>query len=236
MSKSEIPDDAMLTEAQFREVIDRATRAELRDPGVTIDVVRQVAAELNIDEHQLERALRVVLAPPDADRIPAPPLRGSAIGRALNDILPRRGRALVFAVIGAALGWFSAHIGNTLDTGAMGFVDVPIGIGLILLGLANSVNRRGDGRVRSFILESVATWTAFDIAWSVAHGRITGDVLTYFASSLIGASLWGWLFVRRGGPGAPSARSETAGPASKPAHESLEEGPELWRSVAPQAG
>lgn len=233
MTDREIPKDLVLTEWQFREVIERAARAEAREPGITVEVLRQVAAEAEIDQKKLESALRAVLeaSTPVEPDIPRSPRR--SLGEILGDILPRRGRDVVFALVGAWLGWFSAHIGNTLNSGAMGFVDVPIGLGLIAISLLNSVNRRVDGSVRRFILESVATWAAFDIAWSITHGRVSDDIVTYFISCVAGASVWGWLFVRRAGRTEPPATAAASAQADSSAPADQDE-KSVWRSATVQ--
>jgi hypothetical protein len=206
MSQADVPNDLVLTEEQFREVIERATRADLRDPGITVDMLRQVAAELQIDPNQLERAIAIVVAPPEAERVPIPvPVSGSTLGRRLNDILPRRNRAAVLGVVAGSLGWFSAHIGNVVNTGAMAFVDVPVGIALVALTLMNSVSRRADGRFDRFMIESIATWTAFTVLWSATHGTFTSDVITWLLTCVGAAAAWGWMFVRPKPPGTPGS-------------------------------
>jgi hypothetical protein len=233
MTDREIPKDLVLTESQFREVIERATRAEAREPGITVEALRQVAVEAEIDEEKLESALRAVLEAKTPADLATPPSGRRSLGEILGDILPRHGRAVVFALIGGWLGWFSAHIGNTLNSGAMGFVDVPIGLGLIAISLANSVNRRVDGSVRRFIMESVATWAAFDIAWSITHGRVTDDILTYLLSCVVGASVWGWLFVRRSGRNDPPAAAAASNPPESRRQTGTDEN-SVWSSATVQ--
>jgi hypothetical protein len=201
-----------------------------------VEALRQVAVEAEIDEEKLESALRAVLDAKMPVELATPPSGHRSLGEILGDILPRHGRAVVFALIGGWLGWFSAHIGNTLNSGAMGFVDVPIGLGLIAISLANSVNRRVDGSVRRFILESVATWAAFDIAWSITHGRVTDDIVTYLISCVVGASVWGWLFVRRSGPTSPTASATTPTPVDGPTASGREEGSGWPMTMAQPAG
>jgi hypothetical protein len=206
MSQANIPNDLVLTEDQFREVIERATRADLRDAGITVDTLRQVAAELNIDPAQIERALLVVIAPPEVERVAAPVVSGAGSwGRRLNDILPRRNRATVFALLAGSLGWFSAHIGNVVNTGAMAFVDVPVGIALILLMIANSIGRRADGRFDRFMVESAAMWGASTVLWSLTHGTFTSDSITWLLTCIGASAGWGWVFVRPKRPGAPGS-------------------------------
>ena len=235
MTDREIPKDLVLTESQFREVIERAARAEAREPGITVEALRQVAAEAEIDQLKLEAALRAVLdSATPASAAAVPPAARRSIGEMIGEVLPRQGRAIVFAIIAAWLGWFSAHIGNTLNTGAMGFVDLPIGILMLVLTLANSVHRRVDGRVGRFIAESAATWAGFTIAWSITHGRVTDDLVTWLASGVGAAAVWGWLFVRRRGPNEPAVAAANSPPVDAPA--GREDG--SWQStmVQPAAG
>jgi hypothetical protein len=231
---TEIPKDLVLTESQFREVIERAARAEAREPGITVEALRQVAAEAEIDQEKLEAALREVLdsAPPAST--PAMSLSGRpSIGAMMGEILPRQGRVIVFALIAAWLGWFSAHIGNTLNSGAMGFVDVPVSIVMLVMTLANSMNRRVDGRVGRFIAESAATCAGFTIAWSITHGRVTDDLVTWLASGIGAAAVWGWLFVRRRGPSEPAVTATSSPAVDAPASSDRDER-SVWPSITVQ--
>ena len=187
----------MLTESQFREVIERATRSELRDPGISLDILRQVAEELEIDPKELQQALHTVLAAPEPRR-PVDWTRriDARIGHLLEDILPRTGRSVVGALIGGSLGWFSAYVAMIVDTGANAFIDVPVAVTMVLLTVANSLGRRLDGRFGRFVGETAAMGTAFGVAWALTHGDVTGDLATWVLSCIAAATAWGWLVVR----------------------------------------
>ena len=202
MKQGDIPEDLVLTESQFREVIERATRADLRDPGIPLDVLRQVAAELEIDPKELQLALRAVLAVPDSRGSVRGWLGGidTRIGHLLEDILPRKARPAVGALAGGSLGWLSAHVAATVATGANAFIDVPVAVALVLLTGANSLSRRLDGRFAEFVGETVAMWAAFGLAWTLTFGEVTGDIVTWVSSCVAAATVWGWLVVRKSGP------------------------------------
>lgn len=56
MTHEKSPDDVVLTDAQVREVIERATRDVPRPSGISIAELRQMAGDLYIDPISLERA------------------------------------------------------------------------------------------------------------------------------------------------------------------------------------
>ncbi len=214
MTLPDLPEDLVLTEAQFREVIERATRADVRDSGISIDILRQVANDLDIDPKELEVALRTVVA--------APAPRGSMrdwfgridahIGHFLEDVLPRRSRSAIGALVGGSFGWLSAHVAATVDTGANAFIDTPIAIALILLTAANSLSRRLDGRFAQFVGETIAMWMGFGLAWTLTSGKVTGDVVTWVLFCVAAATVWGWLVVRKAGPATPTATQHMRAP------------------------
>jgi len=215
MGRHEFPEDLVLTEAQLRAVIERATRAEPRPEGTSIAVLRQIAAELDIDPAALERAL---------DEVVGLPVRGKPVhswinrrvtrlGHALDLVLPRKGRLAAGLLLGGSLGWLSAEVALGLrlpsgmgSSGSGAFVDVPITIALVLLTLANSLSRRLDGRFARYLAELAATWGAFVIAWGVTAGGVSGDLARGALLISMAAAVWGWLVVRRksaGGPDTP---------------------------------
>ena len=208
MTQGDLPDDLELTESQFREVIERATRADLRDPGIPLDILRQVAAELEIDPKELQLALRAVVAAPESRGSVRGWLGGidTRLGHLLDDILPRKARPAVGALVGGSLGWLSAHVATTVATGANAFIDVPVAIALVLLTAANSLSRRLDGRFAEFAGETIAMWAAFGLAWTLTFGQVTGDIVTWVLSCVAAATVWGWLVVRKSGRGGPDAR------------------------------
>ena len=205
MTPRDLPKDLTLTEAQFREVIERATRADLRDSGISLDILRQVANDLDIDPRELEVALRAVVAAP----APQSSMRDwfgridARIGHFLEDVLPRRSRPAIGALVGGSLGWLSAHVAATVETGANAFIDTPVAIALILLTAANSLSRRLDGRFAQFVGETIAMWTGFGLAWALTSGKVTGDLITWVLFCIAAATAWGWLVVRKSGPATP---------------------------------
>jgi hypothetical protein len=214
MTPRDLPKDLVLTEAQFREVIERATRADLRDSGISLDILRQVANDLDIDPAELEVALRAVVAAP-ARRSSVRDWFGridARIGHFLEDILPRRSRSAIGALVGGSFGWLSAHVAATVDTGANAFIDAPVAGALILLTAANSLSRRLDGRFAQFVGETIAMWVGFGLAWALTSGRVTGDLVTWVLFCVAAATAWGWLVVRKAGPATPADPQDMRAP------------------------
>ncbi|MDX1393166.1 MAG: hypothetical protein R3195_02200 [Gemmatimonadota bacterium] len=186
-------EDLLLSEPQVREIIERAARREPGADGVTVAELRQIARELEIDEPALNNALEEVLG-----QTPPTPAAGSwfrrqvaRLGGLLDDILPRRGRLLSGVALGAALGWSSAAFSPGSE------MDVPVGLAMVLLTVANSLSRRLYGRFERFVAETVGMWSAFAAFWSVTYGGPTGDLATWVGINLVAATIWGWFVVRR---------------------------------------
>ena len=215
MSRDELPDDLVLSEAQVREVIELAARAAPRSEGVSLADLRQIALELDIEEAALADALRVVLARSPRSR----PIRSwlsrqaTRFGRVLSRFLPRRNRWITAGLVGGSLGWFSAYVaaavldvvinGVTYPRGSGFFIDAPVAILLVLLTLANSLARRVDGGRGRYLGEMLAAWSAFVVAWSVTHGHLTDDLVRFTLICLTALGLWGWWIIR-----APRSRED----------------------------
>jgi len=211
MSSQDLPDDFMLSDSQLREVVERASRADQKPAGISIAMLRQIAAELEIDPVALERALDDVVGLPVHGR----PLRNwftrrtTSICRFLSQLLPREGRFATSVVIGASLGWLSAAVaksllisvgGMTVAKGGAAFVDVPIAIAMILLTLVNSLARRHEGRLGKYLAETAAIWGASATAWGVTYGKLSSDLTLWTLGCLASATIWGIMIIRRSSP------------------------------------
>ncbi|MEO5825731.1 MAG: hypothetical protein ABIR59_07580 [Gemmatimonadales bacterium] len=212
MTDDRLHDDLILSEDQFREIIERATRMERNDDGVSVTILRQVADELGIEATALERALGDVVGLPDSKR----PVRGwmgrtfTKVCRVIDQILPRKGRLLAGMFAGASLGWLSAHIavglqrivgGFSATIGSSSFIDVPVAAALIALTLANSLSRRYAGGFGRYCAETLAIWGAFGAAWTITSGAPTSDLMTWVAIATGASMMWGWLIIPRNAPG-----------------------------------
>lgn len=208
MSSQDLPDDFMLSDSQLREVVERASRGDQRPAGVSIAMLRQIAAELEISPVALERALDDVVGLPVHGR----PLRNwfkrraTSVCRFLSQLLPREGRFTTSLAIGASLGWLSAAVaeslrmsvgGMTVAKGGGAFIDVPIAIAMILLTLVNSLARRHDGHLAKYLAETAALWGASMIAWGVTFGQVTSDLTLWTLGCLTFATIWGAVVIRR---------------------------------------
>lgn len=211
MRRDKLPDDLRLSEAQLRSVIELATRVPPRSEGVSLADLRQIAEELDIDQDALASALAVVLAQPSPPR----PRRAwlsrlaTRLGRLADAVLPRKGRLVVLGMVGGLFGWVDAWVskglhevinGMTLTRGSTSYLVVRLVALLILLTLANLLSRRLDGRRVRYLAETVVTWGAMVVAWSVTMGYLTMDGLRFSALCVAVFGLWGWLLIRpRGG-------------------------------------
>lgn len=208
MSSNDLPDDLVLSDAQLREVVERASRVDQRPSGISIATLRQIAAELDIDPAALERALDEVVGLP----VPGRPLQSwfkrqvTSVGRFLSQLLPREGRLTSSLAIGTALGWLSGYVavslqrtvnGFTYSIGGTAFLDVPIAVFMVILTLANSLARRHEGRLGKYLAETAGLWGAFATAWIVTWGGVSGDLIGWTLGSLTVATIWGIIVVRR---------------------------------------
>jgi hypothetical protein len=228
MATQDPDDDFVLSEAQFREVIERATRADLTQDGISVAVLRQVAQELDVDPRALQRALGDVVGVSDARQ----PVRGwfrrqiTNAGRIVDFVLPKRGRLVAGIAVGTFLGWLTAHvavglrvvIGETSRSiGSSSFIDVPVFLLLVALTFGNSLSRRLDRRLDRYLAEIATMWGAFAISWSITFGGSTSDLAVTTLASIVVAAVWGWIVIgRRAGPGSAESVAVTAHPHALP--------------------
>src|SRR5688572_22056950 len=158
MRKRQPPQDLVLSDAEVRDVIERALRAETMRTGVTVAELRQIAAELDIHPHALELALDQVVGLP----LPGKPIRSwlkrqmTRLGRLADSFLPRTGRLIGFGMFGAIAGWLNAFL-PTFSFNP----HYPIAAAMVGLTLANLLSRRVDQKLRRFISETFATWLLY---------------------------------------------------------------------------
>ncbi len=100
MKQRQLPDEIVLSDAQVRDVIERATRVVPERNGITVADLRQIATELDIDPRALEAALDHVIGLP----VPGRPIRSwfnrqmATLGRFADSFLPQSGRLIVGCV------------------------------------------------------------------------------------------------------------------------------------------
>lgn len=229
MATDDPNDDFVLSEAQFREVIERATRADLTQDGISVAILRQVAQELEIDPKALQRALGDVVGVSDARQ----PVRGwfrrqiTNAGRLVDFALPKRGRLVAGIAVGTFLGWLTAHVAvglrvvigeTTRSIGSSSFIDVPVFLLLVALTFANSLSRRLDRRLDRYLAEVATMWGAFAISWSITFGSTTNDLSVTTLLSIMVAAVWGWIVIgRRAGPDLDESVTATAHTHALPA-------------------
>jgi len=204
--KRETPENLTLSDAQVREVIERAARLEPRSERVSVRELRQIAAELDIVPDALEQALEEIIRPSTLRRIRSRCChRLTRIGWVADRLLPRRGRLAGGCAVGGLLGWASAYVMSLapfsigsihVTPGAGAIVDVPVTLALVLMTLANSLSRRVHGALAKYLRETWALWLGFGAGWSGTHGSVTADMLWWLAIGLSGLTVWGCLVVR----------------------------------------
>lgn len=191
-----MPDESLqpirLTEAQFREVIERAGRDDA--DGIPLETARTIALELGLDPRAVDRALHDVVATAPAPRRRT---RGvlSRIIRRIDTFIPRDGLAFILAAAGGLLGWFSASIARG-GGGSNAGTDVPVFFILATITLLVSLSRRHGRRFTEYLTEISALWAAFAAVWSGVYGRNTDDLIMGTLVALGVATVWGWLVVR----------------------------------------
>lgn len=208
MSHDGLPDDFILSDAQLREVIERAARAERQSSGISMVMLRQIAAELEIDPIALERALDEVVGLPVRGRPVRSWFRRQATraGRFLSQLLPREGRLAASLTLGAAFGWLSGYVaksimvtvnGMRIATTGTAFLDVPLAIAVVALTFANSLARRHEGGLTRYLVETFSLWGGFAAVWSLTSGHgLTDDLLRWTLGGLFLASVWGIAIIR----------------------------------------
>ena len=186
-------DDVVLSDAQMREVIERATRELPRPSGVTVEELRQIAAELDIDPGSLERALDEVIGFPVAGQ----PIRSwfrrqlTKLGHLVDPFLPNKGRLVFGALFGGIAGWLNAFL--------MTFsIQSHYPVALVMLGMtfANLLSRRRDRQFPRFVAETVATWGVYAVSWAVTYGGVTGNLVLWVLLWTCVATFLGWLLMR----------------------------------------
>jgi hypothetical protein len=212
MARDDAPDDVRLTDAQLRDVIERATRIHAQPDGVTLTELRHIARELDIDPAALALALKDVLDGLPGQRPASSPRSWlSKLGAFADGLLPRRARLAVFAFLAASLGWLTAVAGAALRESARdtSFVDVTVVIALLGLTLVNSLSRSVRGRWAWYFAETMAIWSAFALGWSLTRGKVTDDLLSLVLYSVSAFGIWGWLLMRGAKPAPLDANSTT---------------------------
>jgi hypothetical protein len=193
MKKWQPHQDPVLSDAEVRDVIQRALREESTRGGITIAELRQVAAELDIDPRAVEIALDQVVGLP----IPGKPIRSwlkrqmTKLGRVADAFLPRTGRLVGLGLFGAVAGWLNAF----LPTFAFN-PHYPIAVAMIGVTLANLLARRLDQKLRPFIAETLAMWLLYGVAWSVTYGGVNDRIVFWVIFWMSQATMLGYIVMR----------------------------------------
>lgn len=176
MRNERLPDDMVLSEAQMRDIIERATREMPLSTGITVAELRQIAAELDIDPKSLERAFDEVIGLPIADR----PVRTwlkrqlTKLGRLVDPFLPKKGRLVAGALFGGIAGWLNAFLMEFSING-----HYPVAFAMIGITLANLLSRRLDRDFRHYFAETLATWGLYGLSWALTYDGITSNLVIW---------------------------------------------------------
>jgi hypothetical protein len=183
----------VLSEAQMRDIIERATRELPQSTGITVAELRQIAAELDIDPRSLERAFDEVIGLPIVDQPVRTWLRRqlTELGRLADPFLPKKGRLVAGALFGGIAGWLNAFL--------MGFSvngHYPIAFAMIGITLANLLSRRLDRDFPRYLVETLAMWGLYGLSWTLTYGGITGNLVIWVLLWTSLAFIGGWRLVR----------------------------------------
>lgn len=193
MKERQLPDEIVLSDAQVRDVIERATRVVPERNGITVADLRQIAAELDIDTRALDAALDQVIGLP----VPGRPIRSwfkrqiATLGRVTDSFLPQSGRLIGSAIFGGIAGWLNAFLMVFSLNGHS-----PIGAAMIGLTIANLLSRRLDRNLPRYLAETYATWGSYGVLWSITYGHVTQNLVLWIALWTSLATVSGFLLVR----------------------------------------
>ena len=193
MKKPRPHQDLVLTDEEVRDVIQHALREESARGGITITELRQIAAELDIEPRALELALDQVVGLP----IPGKPIRSwlkrrmTKLGRLADAFLPQTGRLIGLGLFGAIAGWLNAFLPTfTFNP------HYPIAAAMIGLTMANLLSRRLDQKLRRFIMETLATWLLYGVAWSATYGGVNDRIVFWVVFWVSQATMLGYILMR----------------------------------------
>jgi len=198
MNESNGAENVRLSEEQVRRIIERAAAMPDELDRISYADLREIAAELDIDEKRLQRAFTQELIGHAGVKVGA--LTG--IERITGT---RNGRAAVF---GSVLGIGSGLIGLTnrfvvdgitFSTGSNAYIDVPVAIALAAISLVFLAKNRKAGSLRRFLGEVGSLWGTFFGGWAAVSGGPTDDLARYVLSSLACSAIVGFLVLRRKG-------------------------------------
>lgn len=193
MTQPQLPDDIVLSDAQVRDVIERAVRVVPERSGITVAALREMAAELDIDPRALEAALDKVIGLP----VPGHPVRSwfkrqiATLGRFTDSVLPQSGRLIGSALFGGIAGWLNAFLLVFSLNGHF-----PIAAGMIGLTVANLLSRRLDRDLPRYLAETFALWGAYAALWSITYGQVTQGLVGWIVLWTSLATVFGFLLLR----------------------------------------
>ena len=193
MGKQRPPQEMKLSDAEVRDVIERAVRTQPQRSNLTVAELREIAAELDIDPHALELALDQVVGLP----IPGKPIRSwikrqmTKIGRLTDAFLPQTGRIAGFAIFGAVAGWLNSFMA-TLSIN----VHYPVALAMVGLTIANLLSRRLDQKLRRFITETLVTWLLYATAWAITYGGVTDNLVVWLVFWTSQFTMLGYILMR----------------------------------------
>jgi hypothetical protein len=174
--------DALLSEAEVRQVLQRAARLEAGG-SLSVAELTRVAQEAGFSPETVAIAIRDVLEALDLSQAPSQaasaPIEHGATSKRLRK-LASWPRLLLSALVGGSIGFFSRFTSTQPygDDSALFAVLV-----LVVATLFRAVHHRRDGDHEAFQLEVAGIWAGFTAGWSLAHGAVWGDLL--FTTSLI---------------------------------------------------
>ncbi|MGH7467155.1 MAG: hypothetical protein ACRENP_04130 [Longimicrobiales bacterium] len=178
MVESIDPEDRRLSEAQVRQIIERAVALDARDI-LSVRELRSIADEIGISSRALSLALHEVLAAE----------KGSDAARVhgwLSSFGPRI-RLSWMAVAGATWGSITAMLDARVNDASL--IDLPSVMVLICVSLALPLLSTLRHYHATLPGKLVALWLAYMAGWAITHGDVTSDLVFGVGSIGLGVSV-----------------------------------------------
>lgn len=207
MTKKDGLESLSLTETQVREIIERAARMPARRDNISVQELRAIASELDIDSESLERALSEVLFEAQSTLFSPVPRKTLRVGLGL----------IAGASLGLATGFLGLAIrivvaGGSATLGSNAYIDMPVSLLLTALSLTSLFWNKKVGSLRQFLAEVGALWGTYFVGWSIVSGGATADLTAFVLSGVAVSTVVGVLVLRRSPPTGLPSRSDTLAP------------------------
>ena len=185
---TEVP--ARISDSQVRLILERAAEIDARGDSLTVDELRQIAAEAGIDRAATEAAIQEIMASAEAESQPAPTVTENGANLPAKD---PKSISPPWIAAGGALGVALAFV--TLELPEVAGISMlgAVAVGLILRAV-RAIRKKSH---LGFQLENFAVWFGLALG-GVASGVFTPAMLAAVFTVWIVASVVGGLIVSYG--------------------------------------